>query len=193
MDGQVMSKKAGQAIYLAGISLKDEDDYRLLRTIRNKVETGEGGKIVIMTDPRVLNARFRKIVKCSLRGAAEEVILYDMGTQPVEEGEKWAAITRKKKQKTPAIMITNKEKTYEDILRDLKTKITGDKVPEGIRAIRKSRAGDLIVELEDDEGTKALHEEISKTICEAEVKILKGKRTTIHIYDVDAVITAAVR
>ncbi|CAH1107094.1 unnamed protein product [Psylliodes chrysocephalus] len=143
-----------------------------------------------MAGPRVVNVRFRKMVECALRGAVEEIILFDMDMQLVEEGEKWAAITRSKKQKAPAIIITNKEKAYEDILRDLKSKIKGDRVPEGIKAIRKTRTGDMIVELENEESINALKKEIDKNICGANVKILKGKKTVLHIYDVDAVTTA---
>ncbi|CAH1107096.1 unnamed protein product [Psylliodes chrysocephalus] len=192
MDGQVMTKTEGRAVFLAGISDQEESNYALLKIVKEKIEGGEGRapKIKIIAEPKIVNVKLRKMVECTLRGVAEEISLYDMETQLMEEGEEWAAITKKRKQKAPAIMIRQKDKSYEDILRDLKSKISRERVPEGIKMIRKTRAGDLIVEMDDEEGIKSLREEINKNISEATVKILKRNKVVINIYDVDAVTSA---
>ncbi|CAH1107099.1 unnamed protein product [Psylliodes chrysocephalus] len=188
IDGQVLTKTQGRAVYLAGISRHEEDDYSLFKELRKRLQEDGSERAVIIADPKMLNLRFRKLVECALRGAIKEIALYDMGSQLAEEGEKWTAILKSRK-KVPAIVISNKNKSYEDILRDLKSKIAGDRVPEGIRAIKRSRAGDLIVQLEDEASTRALKEEIGGSMEGADVKIMKGNKTLIHIYDLDAVTT----
>ncbi|CAH1107103.1 unnamed protein product [Psylliodes chrysocephalus] len=75
------------------------------------------------------------------------------------------------------------------MLRKLKTNVTGN-VTKDIKTIKKTRAGDLLLEMDNEDNLHVLKEELKKHVGEAEVKSLRGNSAAVHVYDVDAVTTA---
>lgn len=143
-----------------------------------------------MTHPGAITEKFRKIVECVFWGRNKEVIVYDMDTGLASEGGKWAETLKKPKSKTlPALVIRDSATTFEDMLRKLKTNVTGN-VTKDIKTIKKTRAGDLLLEMDNEDNLQVLKEELKKHVGEAEVKSLRGNSAAVHVYDVDAVTTA---
>ncbi|CAH1108145.1 unnamed protein product [Psylliodes chrysocephalus] len=86
------------------------------------------------------------------------------------------------------MVIKDRNVSYEGLQRKLKQKVTRDKVSHGENN-KKTKAGDLLVEKENENIIEALKEEVMKHIGGAEVKLLKGNIAVVHIYDMDAVTT----
>lgn len=109
--------------------------------IKNRMEQTEFKKLVMVTDRKAITEKFRKMVECVFWGRIKGVIVYDMDTGLANEGEKWTETLKKHKSKTlPALVIKDSATIYEDMIRKLKTNITGN-VTEDIKIIEKTRSG----------------------------------------------------
>lgn len=70
------------------------------------MDYAKSGKLAILSDPRILDERFRKLLECACRGYENEIMLFDMGTDIEADMEKnkinhdvWSLAQKKPKKK----------------------------------------------------------------------------------------------
>lgn len=111
--------------------------------------------------------------------------------QPGDETTKKPKKKRASKQRPDALLIKpTSGKTYADVLGEIRQKVKPEEKGAVIKSLRKTRAGDLLVELGDSSGTKAEFGADLQSIlgANASVRILEPK-STLEVRDLDELTT----
>lgn len=143
---------------------------KILQFRKELIEYPEKG-ITLLTDEGININYLRKILEYALR---EVEIKVTIGT-PSNEVEKKAP------PKTEKILIKPGQNTYADLLKNIKASVDIQKMGVGVKNIRKSHAGNIVLEVERDKAEdlrKEIKEKI-KEIGDSDIAITRKER---HIF-----------
>ncbi|XP_071056622.1 uncharacterized protein [Onthophagus taurus] len=158
----------------------DEDLFESFRLLREEVKDDE--RISCHTIKERDTNTIRKIIESNFHGTKTRVVIY------VPEMEKIKTV-EKQERKTYAFVVENKDKSYTDTLKEVKERLQKGNIGEGIKSIRSTREGKLLVVMDKD---KDKIEKIKEAIVEnkeMKVKQLRdGDTDTIHIRGMDALV-----
>ena len=124
---------------------------------------------------------------------AAEYIFHDSGievTLYIADEHKQIAATknaRPKLRETDAIILKTEDRSYAEVLREVKQKVRPEETNTKIRDVRKTRDGRILLAVEKGPGTGKLKQQIEKEIAGITITESKNRQTTIHVLDMDAV------
>ncbi|CAH1107393.1 unnamed protein product [Psylliodes chrysocephalus] len=148
IDGQTLTKKTGRSILLAGLCKQEEDNFRMLVKLKERLKKEEVKKAAMLVDPKALSERLRKIIECVFRAEEMEVMIFNMDTELEldrnnisSEGWTLAHRRQRKEYETQALIVEARGKTYAELLRDVRNKVSAEDVGDRVRDLKKPGVG----------------------------------------------------
>nr|XP_022910762.1 uncharacterized protein LOC111421805 [Onthophagus taurus] len=157
----------------------EKDFFENLKSLKDDVKDDEW--VACHTIKRKKPEDLRKLMECIFHGTKTKVAIY----------EKEDLNTAKRSSRmTYAFVVENKEKTFTETLKEVKEKLQREGIEEGIKTIKSTKDGKLLMITERD-NMKAgkIREAIIKNSQDMKMKQLKdGDTETIHIRGMDALV-----
>lgn len=162
---------------------EEENLFEKLCMVKNELEDREW--IALHEVGSVEGNRFRKLVEGIFHDTGTKVIIYSNA--------------RKKQPRTYAIetfgiIVGDKNNSYNETLKQIKTAMSENKINKGIQGIRSTRDGKFLITMDKDEAVMASVEKALKThtkTSDSDVRKLgeTDMRTHIHIRGMDSITT----
>lgn len=188
-------QKRKKCYYRVEIGESEADTYDRLIELRKVMEKERSNKIALPSAYKD-HIRFRKMVECIFRDYENEIVVWHPSRKQQAETiptQMATAATKVNKKFTNTknegvVIIKQGGKTYADLLRDVRGALGGTGEDTGIKSIRKTKDGDLLLVAKKGED-KTLSKIIREKMVGAEVRASKTKEETLHIKDLDEVTT----
>ncbi|KAH1000556.1 hypothetical protein HUJ04_012865 [Dendroctonus ponderosae] len=137
----------------------EEDLFNKLTRLR-KETTGE--HVIATHQTRgIKSGTLRKMLEGIFHNATSKVVIYTRPNGPSQPTPSQATHRQRNSPNTFAIVVSNKGKTYEETLRGVKEILTTNKLGEGVKALRSTKDGRLVITTERQ---VAIVEKLSSTL-----------------------------
>ena len=149
--------------------LKDEENlWKSIEKLRNETATEQ--KIAVHHMKNIRLTRFRKMVEAIFNKTTTNVTIYT--TKEKMEGEKGENTAQKELRRTYALVVENKGKTFEEVVRGIKQRVMGREEVNSIEAIKKTRDGKVLIQMERN---KDAVKEIQKILREDKAQMVSSR------------------
>ncbi|XP_071057249.1 uncharacterized protein PF3D7_1120000-like [Onthophagus taurus] len=164
--------------------LYDNTDRGLFQRIKDLRQETDGVEWIAIHKMRNMDTtKFRKMIESVFHSSGTKVIIYT----PESEIE---ATKGQPKRKTYALIVESKEKTFTETLKGVKETLKKEKIGEGIRGIKSTRNGKVLITIEKDgDAINKISEAINRSGEETKCKRMGDDDTEIiHVRGMDALV-----
>jgi hypothetical protein len=187
--GKDEGSRSGARLLLVGCTTPKpnfEDLANILVEVKKEL-VNRNIKTMSISPPEEANEDFRKVLECVLSGSSVKAeVYYGRKTRGKDTKKRRDDIGR------PATMLIKgpKEKTYAEMLKDMKKAINPDELGVSVEKASKTQSGDirLVVREKKAGGQKAFVEKVTEKVEGTQVKI-KNKDVSVIIKDLEETVT----
>lgn len=156
----------------------DEDLYLKLQKLKENMMVHPTKRLTVVPNGVVNVEQLRKLAECVFHRTNVEIII--VGTTQHKK------IKQSSKANTGRIIVKSQDKSYADLLKDIKTNVDVDKLGVKIKNIGKTGKGDLMFEIDGQrKEANILLDEIKKKVAVASEVKIHSSESLIHINDID--------